>query len=181
PLARPPLVRGSSRAARSLPPYRRSPRRPPRPTHRRRGAGSTRTRSACGRADNPAGRHADAGGPGPGWAPESTGEEALVQCSSSSLFRSAVDDDAGAVDWRVRLPQRRDDPIAPALRRAQVDEQHLVLTVIDDRRQQVPAAGQIRSRQLALEHGVLQMIAKPAHRLVDLGETFVLTDVVGDE
>ena len=51
--------------------------------------------------------------------------------------------------------------------------------MVDDFGQAVPATRQIRLRQLALEHRVLEVIAEPTHDLVNLGKPLVLADVVG--
>ena len=82
---------------------------------------------------------------------------------------------------RVRFAERRDDAVAAPLGRPQVHEQHLVLVVVDDRRQLRPAPRQVRGRQLALEDGELQMVAVPAHGLKDFAQALVVADVVADQ
>src|ERR1700687_5511517 len=99
----------------------------------------------------------------------------------SWLLVAAADDDAGAVNGRVGLAERGDDPVTPALGGTEIDKQHLILAVIDDHRELVSAPGQISLGELAFEHRVLQVVAEPAHDLVDLGEPLVLADVVRDE
>src|SRR6185312_438084 len=64
---------------------------------------------------------------------------------------------AGRVHLRVRLAQRGDDAFAPSVARAQIDEQHLVLAVMDDLAQLLPAPHQVGRRHLALEDRKLQM------------------------
>ncbi len=97
------------------------------------------------------------------------------------MHRVALDDDAGRVDWRIRLAQRRDHALAASLGGAEVDEQHLVLVVLDEFGQRMSALGQIDWRELALEDRVLQVIAEVAHGPVDFAEAFVVADVVTDE
>ena len=43
------------------------------------------------------------------------------------------------------------------------------------------AAREIRLRELALEDGVLQVVAEPAHRLMDLRQPPVVADVIGHQ
>jgi molybdopterin-binding protein len=93
----------------------------------------------------------------------------------------AIDDDAGAVHRGISLAERGDHAVTASLGRAEVNEQHLVFPVVDDLRQEVPAARQVRCRELALEDRVLQVVAEPAHGLVDLREPAVVADVVADQ
>ena len=43
------------------------------------------------------------------------------------------------------------------------------------------AAGDVRLRELALEDGVLQVVAEPSHRLMDLRQPPLVADVVGHQ
>ena len=90
-------------------------------------------------------------------------------------------DDAGTVEGNVRLAEGRDDAIASSLDRAQIDEQHLVFVVVNEGTQLMAAPRQIGGIELTLENRVLQVIAKPAHRLVDLRQPALVADVVADE
>jgi hypothetical protein len=95
--------------------------------------------------------------------------------------RFPIYNDARAIDHGVRAPERGDDAITASLHRAEIDEEHLILAVVDDLAEHMPAAHQIGWRELALEDRVLQMVAEVAHRLVDRLQAFVLADVVTDE
>ena len=63
----------------------------------------------------------------------------------------------------------------------EIHEQHLVLGMVDDRRQFRPAPRQVGRGKLALEDGVLQMVAVPAHGLEDFAQALVVADVVADQ
>jgi hypothetical protein len=62
-----------------------------------------------------------------------------------------------------------------------MNEQNLILIVVDDPGKFDTAPNKIAGRELALEHGILQMIAVPAHGLEDLAKALVVADVVADE
>lgn len=62
-----------------------------------------------------------------------------------------------------------------------MDEQNLILVVIDDAGKFGAAPNQIARSELALEYGVLQMIAVPAHGLEDFAQTLVVGDVVTNQ
>lgn len=81
----------------------------------------------------------------------------------------------------IGFPQGGNDAVAAAFDGAEIDEQHLIFAVVDDLGEHVAAARQIARSELAFEDRVLQMIAEPAHGLVDLGEAAVVADVVTDE
>jgi hypothetical protein len=53
--------------------------------------------------------------------------------------------------------------------------------VVDDFGKCRAKAYQIGVAQLALEHGILQVIAPPAHLLKDLPEALIIADVVADK
>lgn len=89
--------------------------------------------------------------------------------------------DARRIHCRVRLAQRRDDAVPAPFRRPEIHEQHLVLHVVDNFRQFGAAPRQFHRRELAFEYGVLQMVAKPAHRLINLAQALVITNVVTDQ
>ncbi len=124
-----------------------------RPTRSRTGAGSRRIRSPSAPASSPADRQrrivrqrrlrgpwrdrAGAGG--------STGARRLDRGIGS------VHDDGRRVEGRVRAAERRDDAVATALGRPEVDEEDLVALVVDDVAQGVPATDQVDLGELALE------------------------------
>jgi hypothetical protein len=62
-----------------------------------------------------------------------------------------------------------------------MDEQDLVLVVVDDAGKFGAAPNQVARGELALEYGVLQMIAVPAHGLEDFAEPLVVSDVVTNQ
>jgi hypothetical protein len=82
--------------------------------------------------------------------------------------------------WRFRT---RAPPVTvPApLGRSEVDEQHLILAVMNQLAQRVPAAGQVGRREPALEHRVLKAVSEPDHRLVDAAQAEVVGDVVAHQ
>jgi hypothetical protein len=90
-------------------------------------------------------------------------------------------DKAGCIHRYVRLPERSDNPVAPTFGWAQVNEQHLVFIMVNDSRQRRPASNQIARRELALEYGVLQMVAIATHGLEDLAKALVVRNVVTDQ
>jgi hypothetical protein len=55
------------------------------------------------------------------------------------------------------------------------------LVVVDDAREFDAESGEIHGGELALEDGVLEVIAEAAHDFEDLSEAFIVGDVVGDE
>jgi hypothetical protein len=62
-----------------------------------------------------------------------------------------------------------------------MDEQNLIFVVVDVMGKLGAASNQIARAELALEYGVLQMIAVPAHGLEDSTETFVIRNVVANK
>lgn len=65
--------------------------------------------------------------------------------------------------------------------RAEVDEEDLVLVVVDDFGDFGAAAGEVAWGELALEDGVLEVVAEAAEGAEDFAEALVVGDVVGDE
>lgn len=90
-------------------------------------------------------------------------------------------DVTGTVDWGIRLAEGGDHSIAAAFGGAKIDEEHLVFAMVDDLAECLAALGKVDRPELALEDGVLQVVAKAAHGFEDLAEPFVVTDVVADE
>jgi hypothetical protein len=97
------------------------------------------------------------------------------------LIPAVLHDKTGRIDIRIRQTERGDDAIAASFGWAEMDEQDLVFVVIDDAGKFRAAPDKVACRELALEHGVLQMIAEPAHGLEDLAEPLVVADIVTDE
>jgi hypothetical protein len=62
-----------------------------------------------------------------------------------------------------------------------MDEKNLVFVVVDDAGKFRAAPNQVGRSELALEYGVLQMIAVTAHGLENLAKALVVADVVADE
>ena len=60
-------------------------------------------------------------------------------------------------------------------------KQHLVLVVMNNRRQLRPAPDQIPRRELALENRILKMIPKPAHGLEYLPQPLIVGNVVANQ
>lgn len=85
-----------------------------------------------------------------------------------------IHDDARAIERTVWTSKCRNDSIAASFDGPKVDKQNLILAVVHDFAQQMAASRKIRARELTLEHRILQVIAKPAHRLVDLTQPQVV-------
>lgn len=62
-----------------------------------------------------------------------------------------------------------------------MDEQNLIFVVFDDAGKLRAAPDQVARSELALEHGVLQMIAVTPHSLKDLAKPLVVADVVTNQ
>jgi hypothetical protein len=62
-----------------------------------------------------------------------------------------------------------------------MDEKNLVFVVVDDAGKFRAAPNQITLGELALEYGVLQMIAVTVHSRENLTKALVVADVVADE
>jgi len=92
-----------------------------------------------------------------------------------------LDDDAGGIDGGVGFAEGGDDAFAAAFGWAEVNEKDLVFGVVDDGGEGGTAADEIGGGELALEYGVLEVVAEGAHGLEYLAETFVVGDVVADE
>jgi len=88
--------------------------------------------------------------------------------------RQTLNDDARRIHARVGAAQRRDHAITPALRRAKIDKQNLVLIMVDHRIEFDSKLDEIKAAQLAFEDRILQMIAPAAHNLKDLTEAFII-------
>lgn len=67
----------------------------------------------------------------------------------------------------VGFAERRDDAIAASIGWAQIDEQDLIVSIVDDVRKLRLAMKQIDFGQLALEDAELDMIAPVFHRFED--------------
>src|SRR5438445_675007 len=84
-------------------------------------------------------------------------------------------------EWIRRSGDSSSAAGSSSLDRAEIDEQHLILVVVDENAQLMAAPCEIGRIELTLENRVLQVIAKPAHRLVDLRQPALVADVVADE
>jgi hypothetical protein len=62
-----------------------------------------------------------------------------------------------------------------------MNEQNLIFVVVDDAGKFGAAANDIACRELALEDGVLKMVAEAAHGLEDFAEALFIADVVTNE
>jgi hypothetical protein len=62
-----------------------------------------------------------------------------------------------------------------------MNEQNLIFVVVDDAGKFGAAANNIACRELALEDGVLKMVAEAAHGFEDLAKALVVGDVIADE
>lgn len=89
--------------------------------------------------------------------------------------------DAWCIHVDVRFAESIDHAVAAALSRPKANEQHLVLLMVDDLRQHVPAPGQISGCELTLENGILKVVSKIPHGLEYLLQSLVVGDVVGDD
>jgi hypothetical protein len=96
-------------------------------------------------------------------------------------MRGLSNNEAGRVDGCVGETERGDDAVATALSRAEMDEQNLIFAVMDDAGEVGAAADQVAGGEMALEDGVLQVVAEAAHGFEDLAEASVVADVVTDE
>lgn len=64
---------------------------------------------------------------------------------------------------------------------AEVDEQNLVVSDVDDVFQLLFQPQQIDRIELAFEDRVLEMVAPISHRFEDFAKPFIVADVVGDQ
>jgi hypothetical protein len=96
-------------------------------------------------------------------------------------MQSESDNDTRCVERRVGFTESGDHAVSPALGWAEIDKEHLVVLVIDDVRQFGAEADKIRRGELALEDGVLQMVAEAAHEPEDFAQALVIADVVANE
>jgi hypothetical protein len=62
-----------------------------------------------------------------------------------------------------------------------MNEQNLIFVVVDDAGKFGAAANNIACRELALEDGVLKMVAEATHEFEDFAQAAVVGDVVADE
>src|SRR5437868_5474569 len=80
-----------------------------------------------------------------------------------------------------RSTKRLDTLGAASLCRSGVDEEHLISIVIDQVGEPHYQSCSLRRRQLATKHGILDMVAAPAHVLIHTPQALVVRDVVADE
>ncbi len=91
------------------------------------------------------------------------------------------DHDAGRIEVGVGLAESGDNAVAAAFGGAEVDEEDLVFVVVDDGGEFGAEADEVSRGELALEDGVLQVVAVAAHGLEDFAQAFVVGNVVADE
>jgi hypothetical protein len=94
---------------------------------------------------------------------------------------AASDDDARRIDGGIRLAERRNHAFATSFGWSEVDEEHLIVAVVDQFTQDVPALREVDGRELAFEDRVLQVVPEIAHGLEDLAEALAVVNVVADE
>src|SRR5206468_1074620 len=63
----------------------------------------------------------------------------------------------------------------------EIDEEHLIFSMVDNLAELGAAPGQVHRRQLALEHGILKVVAVVPHGLEHLPQPLVLADVIADQ
>jgi len=90
-------------------------------------------------------------------------------------------DNAGGIERGVGLAERGDHAFAASFGGPQIDEEHLVFVMLDQLAEHMAAFGQIDGRELALEDGVLEVVAEIAHGLEDLAQSFIVANIVADE
>ncbi len=88
--------------------------------------------------------------------------------------------DTRAIHVGVWFAQSGDDPIPSPFRGSKIDKENLIVVVVNNSAQRLPAANQVGGRELALEDGKLKMVSKPAHHLEDLPQPLVIRYVVAD-
>ena len=76
---------------------------------------------------------------------------------------SESDNDARTVQVCIRLSKSSDNAVSAPFRWAEVHEENLIVVMMDDGAQSLTATHQIGGRELALKHGKLKMVSKPAH------------------
>ncbi len=92
-----------------------------------------------------------------------------------------LDDEARRVDAGVRFAESGDHAVSPPFCGAKIDKENLVLGVVDDVAEFAAELDEIGWSELALEDGVLEVIAPAAHNLEDAPQAFVVGDVVANK
>ena len=92
-----------------------------------------------------------------------------------------LEDKTRRVEPNIGLTERSDDAVAAAFRGSKMDEEDLVVLMVDKRAEFGAHAGEVGGSELALEDGVLEMVAPSAHGFKDEAEALVVGDVVADE
>jgi hypothetical protein len=104
------------------------------------------------------------------------------ECSHGKhLWDGGSDDVARGIEVVVGAAEGGDDALAAAGSGAEIDEEDLVEVVVDDFGELGGELGEVGAGELALEDGVLEVIAPGAHDFEDAAEAFVIGDVVADE
>src|SRR5438105_2697909 len=107
--------------------------------------------------------------------------EIAFRSAALAHFPATVDDDARTVNRGICAPKGCDHTLAASVGRTEIDEENLVFSRVNQLAERVPAASQIRLCETALEHRILNPIAKPAHRLVHSAKAQIVRDVVADQ
>jgi hypothetical protein len=82
--------------------------------------------------------------------------------------QSESNNNARTIQVRIRLSKSSDNAIPASIRGSKVHKKNLIVVMMDDCTQCLPATHQIRRRKLTFKHGKLKMIPKPTHQLEDL-------------
>jgi hypothetical protein len=91
------------------------------------------------------------------------------------------DDQAGGVDVGIGFAERRNDAIAAAFGRTEVNEQDLVFSVMDRLGELGAQADEILSGEQAFKDGELEMVAESTENLEGFVAALVVGDVVADQ
>jgi hypothetical protein len=95
--------------------------------------------------------------------------------------RVCSDYDTRRVEICIRFAEGCDDAITASFGRAEINEEDLILIVVNDGAEVDFQPDEVGCGELALEDGVLKVVAVTAHGLKDLAQAFVIADVVADE
>jgi hypothetical protein len=90
-------------------------------------------------------------------------------------------DETGRIYLGERLSDRFDHTVSASRRRAEVNEQDLVMSGVDDFFELLFQPEHVDRIELALEDGVLDVVAPIAHGFKYLAKPFVVTNIVGDQ
>lgn len=89
--------------------------------------------------------------------------------------------DEGAGEWCIGASEDFKITVERVVRGAQVEQQDLILTVMDDVGDTGAERGEFEGSEVAEKNAVLRVIAFALKQVEQLGPAFVVGDVVGDE